>query len=204
MNINQTTSVDTEKNVDVQTETKSQVSVKRKPYRSQLVNRGDVSHGRNSEEVRDIVTDDTTEAADMHEVAALETILKGEAPMDRIRLLRIMLKQEKINIAEPSEETDPDDVLVKDWRTGVYPYRNRLSRKAYEKEKFKLQVELLKLQSWVKETGQKIIIIFEGRDAAGKGGIQRIAGTAALEQAAPAAEKFAEGFFPGLQFRITG
>lgn len=116
------------------------------------------------------MTDDTTEAADMHEIAAMETILKGEAPMDRIRLLRIMLKQEKINIAEPTDETAPDDVLVKDWRTGVYPYKNRLSRKAYEKEKFKLQVELLKLQSWVKETGQKVIIIFEGRDAAGKGG----------------------------------
>ena len=40
----------------------------------------------------------------------------------------------------------------------------------HEKEKFRLQVELLKLQAWVKETGQRVVIIFEGRDAAGKGG----------------------------------
>ncbi len=47
----------------------------------------------------------------------------------------------------------------------------KLSNKKYEKELYKLQVELCKLQEWVKQTGQKIIIIFEGRDAAGKGGV---------------------------------
>ncbi len=51
-----------------------------------------------------------------------------------------------------------------------YPYATRMPRNVYEKEKRKLQVELLKVQSWVKETGQKIVCIFEGRDAAGKGG----------------------------------
>ena len=45
-----------------------------------------------------------------------------------------------------------------------------MTRKNYEKQKYKLQVELLKLQSWVKKTGQKVVILFEGRDAAGKGG----------------------------------
>jgi polyphosphate kinase 2 len=43
-------------------------------------------------------------------------------------------------------------------------------RKNYEKQKYHLQVELLKLQAWVKQYGQKVIILFEGRDAAGKGG----------------------------------
>ena len=47
----------------------------------------------------------------------------------------------------------------------------KLSNKKYEQELYKLQVELCKLQKWVKQTGQKIIIIFEGRDAAGKGGV---------------------------------
>ncbi len=47
----------------------------------------------------------------------------------------------------------------------------RISNKKYEKELYKLQVELCKLQEWVKHSGQKIIIIFEGRDAAGKGGV---------------------------------
>ena len=47
---------------------------------------------------------------------------------------------------------------------------NLLSRKKYEEQKYQLQVELLKLQAWVKETGQRVVILFEGRDAAGKGG----------------------------------
>ncbi|HMT37633.1 polyphosphate kinase 2 [Thermomonas aquatica] len=51
-----------------------------------------------------------------------------------------------------------------------YPYRVRLRRKEYEAEKKKLQIELLKVQSWVKESGQRIVMLFEGRDAAGKGG----------------------------------
>ncbi|MBR2252296.1 MAG: polyphosphate kinase 2, partial [Neisseriaceae bacterium] len=51
-----------------------------------------------------------------------------------------------------------------------YPYRNRMQRKQYEAEKKKLQIELLKVQSWVKDTGQRIVCLFEGRDAAGKGG----------------------------------
>ncbi|WP_129657657.1 polyphosphate kinase 2 [Rothia uropygialis] len=55
------------------------------------------------------------------------------------------------------------------WKIG-YPYEEKLKRKEYEKTKRALQIELLKLQLWVKETGQKILLIFEGRDAAGKGG----------------------------------
>ncbi|MFV0434410.1 MAG: polyphosphate kinase 2 [Leucobacter sp.] len=55
------------------------------------------------------------------------------------------------------------------WRQG-YPYPKKISRKDYEHDKRRLQIELLKLQAWVKETGQKIVILFEGRDAAGKGG----------------------------------
>ena len=51
-----------------------------------------------------------------------------------------------------------------------YPYADKLKRKAYEKTLRKLQVELLKVQQWSKQTGQKIVVLFEGRDAAGKGG----------------------------------
>jgi polyphosphate kinase 2 len=46
----------------------------------------------------------------------------------------------------------------------------KMDRKTYEKELYKLQVELCRLQDWVKSTGARIIIVFEGRDAAGKGG----------------------------------
>ncbi|MFT3900705.1 MAG: polyphosphate kinase 2 [Gordonia sp. (in: high G+C Gram-positive bacteria)] len=62
-----------------------------------------------------------------------------------------------------------DDGPDAPWRQG-YPYDKKLSRRAYERDKRKLQIELLKLQAWVKESGEKIIILFEGRDAAGKGG----------------------------------
>lgn len=51
------------------------------------------------------------------------------------------------------------------------PRREKLKRKTYEKELLKLQVELCHLQEWVKATGARIVIVFEGRDAAGKGGL---------------------------------
>ena len=53
---------------------------------------------------------------------------------------------------------------------GEYTYAHNISRKDYEAQKAALQVELLKVQHWVEETQQKFILLFEGRDAAGKGG----------------------------------
>ncbi len=64
---------------------------------------------------------------------------------------------------------DPKGNPVYTWQQG-YPYDTRMDRDEYELEKYKLQVELLKLQYWLEDTGQKSVIIFEGRDAAGKGG----------------------------------
>jgi polyphosphate kinase 2 len=55
------------------------------------------------------------------------------------------------------------------WRED-YPYDTRMSRREYEQAKRSLQIELLKLQSWVRQTGQRAVLLFEGRDAAGKGG----------------------------------
>lgn len=73
-------------------------------------------------------------------------------------------------IDEIDELLDFDDERAGDaWRIG-FPYDQRMTRKEYEKAKRKLQIELLKLQSWVKETGTQIVLVFEGRDAAGKGG----------------------------------
>ncbi|MBL3553293.1 polyphosphate kinase 2 [Rhodovulum sulfidophilum] len=56
------------------------------------------------------------------------------------------------------------------FETGEYPYRSKMSRRSYEAQKARLQAELLKVQIWAQETGQKFVILFEGRDAAGKGG----------------------------------
>ncbi len=63
----------------------------------------------------------------------------------------------------------PDGTPVDTWRED-YPYGERMTRDYYDHHKRLLQIELVKLQNWVKDTGQKIVIIFEGRDAAGKGG----------------------------------
>jgi len=63
----------------------------------------------------------------------------------------------------------PDGTVVDTWRED-YPYDERLGRPEYERVKRLLQIELVKLQNWVKDTGQLIVILFEGRDAAGKGG----------------------------------
>lgn len=56
------------------------------------------------------------------------------------------------------------------FENGVYPYEQKLSRREYETKKAQLQAELLKVQLWAQETGQKFVMLFEGRDAAGKGG----------------------------------
>src|SRR3954454_971403 len=74
------------------------------------------------------------------------------------------------------DDGDDDPVLlhrdgspVDTWREG-YPYDERLAREDYDREKRLLQIELLKLQEWIKDTGERLVIVFEGRDAAGKGG----------------------------------
>ncbi|MDH3669338.1 MAG: polyphosphate kinase 2 [Paracoccaceae bacterium] len=56
------------------------------------------------------------------------------------------------------------------FESGEYPYKSKLRRAEYERRKARLQAELLKVQLWAQETGQKFVLIFEGRDAAGKGG----------------------------------
>ena len=76
--------------------------------------------------------------------------------------------------AVPADLEDADEAAAaekapKAWRQG-YPYDQKLGRDEYEETKRLLQIELLKLQSHVKESGAKILVIFEGRDAAGKGG----------------------------------
>ena len=62
------------------------------------------------------------------------------------------------------------DPLREAFEAGKYPYAKKLSRRSYEVRKAKLQAELLKVQLWAQETGQKFVLLFEGRDAAGKGG----------------------------------
>jgi polyphosphate kinase 2 len=96
------------------------------------------------------------------------TILSGASPDDVIALKNLFAKH--LSAAKSTKRDRSDYELSDDWREGGYPYKNLMSRRNYEREKYKLQVELLKLQAWVKNSGQRVIILFEGRDAAGKGG----------------------------------
>jgi polyphosphate kinase len=60
-------------------------------------------------------------------------------------------------------------VRLETWREN-FPYPERMSHPEYERVKRQLQIEMLKLQTWVKRAGERVVLVFEGRDAAGKGG----------------------------------
>jgi polyphosphate kinase 2 len=148
--------------------------------------RGDISPAHSGRGIESFVVDESVAAAQQSKLTAvndildhagsgspeviesLKAILAGASPEDAESLRNALLEQRPLGI--PGSGIDPDTELADDWREGGYPYKNLMSRKSYERQKYRLQVELLKLQAWVKETGQKVVILFEGRDAAGKGG----------------------------------
>ncbi len=71
----------------------------------------------------------------------------------------------------PAPPTPPSpEEIHHAFESGRYPYKRKMARRTYEAEKARLQAELLKVQIWAQETGQKFVMVFEGRDAAGKGG----------------------------------
>ena len=79
----------------------------------------------------------------------------------------------RLTVDDEDEHDDPvlffDGQPVDTWRED-YPYAEKMTRDEYEYLKRPLQVELVRLQNWVKDTNQRIVLVFEGRDAAGKGG----------------------------------
>ncbi|MGJ5132284.1 MULTISPECIES: polyphosphate kinase 2 [unclassified Bradyrhizobium] len=97
--------------------------------------------------------------------APIRAMLDGAAP-DDAKLMKALIegKQAKRDRRHTSDE------LADNWRQGGYPYKYRMYRKDYEEQKFILQTELLKLQNWMKDARQRLVLLFEGRDAAGKGG----------------------------------
>lgn len=150
------------------------------------VNNGDVQSGRNEAETRqNTVTDSQRGHIDVQAAAITadlvgtdkaarseraRLLLEGISADDRRELLRL-LREEKLRADRNTQpEANPDNTLKDNWQDGSYPYKYLMSRRNYEFQKYDLQVELLKLQSWIKETGQRVVIVFEGRDAAGKGG----------------------------------
>ena len=69
------------------------------------------------------------------------------------------------------ESAQPIDAINKTGKDVIVVHEKKLKKKYYEKELQKLQVELVKLQRWIREKGLKVVVLFEGRDAAGKGGV---------------------------------
>ncbi len=84
------------------------------------------------------------------------------------------LNTPELSTARKQQQLQPESIETLSRRDifadANYPYPKKMKRNEYEPLKKALQIELLKMQNWVKETGQKIVILFEGRDAAGKGG----------------------------------
>ena len=104
-------------------------------------------------------------------IKELRALIQGASPDDVAAIRDVFLSIPEIADRNARGAViNPDEELAKDWRQGSYPYKNLMRRSSYEAQKYKLQVELLKLQAWVKETRQRVVILFEGRDAAGKGG----------------------------------
>lgn len=129
----------------------------------------------NLQAVGDIVTntitgDDNPNAAKVAR-QAVRSLVQSWAPDDRGLLLKVLRDEARdLKQTDQTPKVNLDEVLSEKWRQGAYPYKHLMQRKTYEEQKYRLQVELLKLQNWVKETGQRVVIVFEGRDAAGKGG----------------------------------
>lgn len=136
--------------------------------RKRPVAKGDVPPVQTAAGIEGFSVHNAVDAAQEKKMAALRDILANSESQEALAMLKSLLKQQRIVVNDGI--ANPDEELAKDWRDGGYPYKNLMQRSNYERQKYRLQVELLKLQAWVKETGQKVVILFEGRDAAGKGG----------------------------------
>ncbi len=100
--------------------------------------------------------------------------LRTHATQEEIdHLFKLLLAKEANQAGLFPKKRKDVNALSENFSTGGYPYKHRYPLTSYENELYDLQVELLKFQEWVKRTGQKVIVIFEGRDAAGKGGTIR-------------------------------
>ena len=91
---------------------------------------------------------------------------KFDTPIEPIKLT-VGGKKRVFDIDNPEL---PDWIDGMDLKAGGYPYDKRLKRKEYERTLEGLQIELVKLQHWMQKTGERVVVLFEGRDAAGKGG----------------------------------
>ncbi|MDZ7584400.1 MAG: polyphosphate kinase 2 [Thiobacillus sp.] len=142
---------------------------RRKASRPRLVVAGDVVEEATPQGFEADAVGRGLSAAAEQRLQSVGDIISGLPPPEAEELIKTLLRQQQPRLGKV--RLNPDEELAQGWREGGYPYKHLMLRRSYEKEKYRLQVELLKLQAWVKETGQKVVILFEGRDAAGKGGV---------------------------------
>ena len=141
----------------------------RRPSRApRATNAGDIGPISSADKIEAFAVGQATDAAQEARLSAMRDIISGTGKEEARGLLRGLIKEQQLVIDQTG--INPDHELAIGWRDGGYPYKNLMTRNNYERQKYRLQVELLKLQAWVKETGQRVVILFEGRDAAGKGG----------------------------------
>ncbi len=155
--------------------------------KSRLVSNGDLPQTEGENGIQSFVVGESIDAAQKAKVSAVRDVIGRTPPYDvqiLAKVLHAIMEGTSLDDAEilrnallrqPLIERDNslsriDEKLAMKWQEGGYPYENLMTRRNYEEEKYKLQVEFLKLQSWIKKTGKKLVILFEGRDAAGKGG----------------------------------
>lgn len=93
----------------------------------------------------------TTPVRDVQEVA--DALVQGLSVDEQQTLLRSLKKSQLNDLTDKIPEQDLDQVLSPDWRDGSYPYQFKMKRASYEHQKYKLQIELLKFQAWVKRQG---------------------------------------------------
>jgi len=115
------------------------------------------------------VANDIEQVAETAQEQAAEAV-KEQAAAPQAPAARVEEAVRPLPRTEPRRTRANQEAIRHAFETGEFPYRTRLSEKFYLRHMEPLQVELLKAQNWVKETGQRIVVLFEGRDAAGKGG----------------------------------
>lgn len=131
------------------------------------------------------------------------TKLEEEKPITKAEAKKLLVDLKNSDKVMNSKTfTKGSDLLKISCAAGDYPYSKKMGKEEYEGEKRLLQIELLKVQKWLKAENQKIVTIFEGRDAAGKGGTikrftehlnPRIARVVALEK--PTERELGEWYF---------
>ena len=146
------------------------LSAQKKTRRARRVNGGDTARTLTPKGIEGFVVSEAVSSAQEAKIVAardivqhassgdmpaladsLAAIMEGASPDDAGALRAALI--EGLDSADARLPRSPDDELAPGWREGAYPYKNLMTRGRYEKQKYKLQVELLKLQAWVRKTG---------------------------------------------------